>query len=65
MSGAGADYAVNFYRGNELVGTVGLTLAGPTFPGQDTVFVGGAVRQVPKEDMTRLTSKLGLKWPTR
>jgi hypothetical protein len=65
MSGAGGDYDIYFYRGNQLLGDVGLSPGPATLPGQDTVFVGGAVRQVPRDDVMRLTTKLGLKWPTR
>jgi hypothetical protein len=63
--GTGGDYEMTFRRGKEpLVGGVGLT-SSTRFPGQDTVHVGQGFRQVPKEDVGQLTTKLGLKWPPR
>jgi hypothetical protein len=63
--GTGGDYELTFHRGTELlVGGVGLT-SSTRFPGQDTVHVGQAFRQMPKEDVEQLATKLGLTWPTR
>jgi hypothetical protein len=62
--GTGGDYEMTFHRGKELlVGGVGLT-SSIRFPGQDTVHAGQGFRQVPKDDVVQLTTKLGLKWPT-
>jgi hypothetical protein len=65
MSGAAGDYRIYLYRGGELLGSVGLSPGPASIPGQDTIFVNGSFRQIPRHEVARLTMKFGLKWPTR
>ena len=63
FSGAGGDYDVYLYRGERLIGRLGITASSRVRPGEDTLNVENRFRRVRASDVSALANSLKLPWP--